>query len=159
LSFSRCGDALALKVGRQAPAPSWEYRWPLRVVQVLFCQIYLFAAYSKLFTSGFDWTQAGNIRGHLLVLNQALVPAPESSWGYALARHPLACSLVAWAGIALELLFPLVLVSSVARVVLLPAALAFHVGNSILFRIFFQNTPLLLLFFDWQAWRSARRPT
>ena len=45
LSFSRCGDALAL-----APRPPAtprrrrpDYRWPLRLVQVLFCQIYLFA--------------------------------------------------------------------------------------------------------------------
>lgn len=156
LSFARCGDALALKSRRQREAfpPSWEYRWPLRLVQVLFCQIYLFAGYSKLFTSGLDWTQSGNIRAHLLVLNQALVSAPESSWGYALAGHPLACSLVAWGGIALELLFPLVLVSSLARTLLLPAAFAFHLGNSILFRIFFQNLPLLLLFVDWEAWQA-----
>ncbi|HET7295482.1 MAG TPA: hypothetical protein VFM88_23910, partial [Vicinamibacteria bacterium] len=45
LSFSRCGDALALgmRQRREVPAPSWEYRWPLRLVQVLFCQVYLFA--------------------------------------------------------------------------------------------------------------------
>ena len=158
LSFSRCGDALAVRSRTlpEASSPSWEYRWPLRLVQVLFCQIYLFSGYSKLFTSGLDWTQAGNIRGYLLLLNQALVSAPESSWGYALARHPLACSFVAWAGIALELLFPLVLVSSAARMVLLPAAIVFHLGNSLLFRIFFQNLPLLLLFVDWEGWRVRR---
>lgn len=151
LSFSRCGDALALWPRRAASPPSGEYRWPLRLVQVLFCQIYLFAGWSKLFTTGWAWASAENVRGHLLALNQALVQPPAASWGYAVARHPLACSALAWAGLALEFAFPLVLFSAVARWVLLPAAAAFHAANSVLFRIFFQNAPLLLLFVDWDA--------
>jgi hypothetical protein len=49
-----------------------------------------------------------------------------------------------------------VLFSRTARWVLLPAAVLFHAANSVLFRIFFQNAPLLLLFVDWQALRRAR---
>lgn len=161
MSFARCGDALTLFCGRGRDAPppsaSWEYAWPLRLVQVLFCQIYLFGAYSKLFSSGAAWLEAANIRGHLLVLNQALSEPPEASWGYLLARHPALCATLAWAGVALELAFPLVLVSSLARRILLPAAFAFHVANSALFRIFFQNTPLLLLFVDWDRLLPGRR--
>jgi len=161
MSFSRSGDALALFGGRprdlRPPALSWEYAWPLRLVQVLFCQIYLFAAYSKLFASGGAWLEAANLRGHLLVLNQALSEPPETSWGYALARHPALCAGIAWAGLLLELAFPLVLVSRAARVLLLPLAFAFHVANSVLFRFFFQNTPLLLLFVDWQRLLPGRR--
>ena len=41
--------------------------------------------------------------------------------------------------------------------VLLPAAAVFHVANSVLFRIFFQNVPLLLLFVDWDALARWRR--
>lgn len=158
VSFSRCGDALALLPRPPAsPPPSWEYRWPLRLVHVLFCQIYLFAGWSKLFTTGWSWASAENVRGHLLALNQALVAPPASSWGYAVAAHPLACSALAWAGLALEFAFPLVLFSRAARWVLLPAATLFHAANSILFRIFFQNVPLLLLFVDWDALSRIRR--
>jgi len=158
LSFARCGDALALWPRRPGvPAPSWEYRWPLRLVQVLFCQIYLFAGWSKLFTTGWSWASAENVRGHLLALNQALVSPPAASWGYAVAAHPAACALLAWAGLALEFAFPLVLFSAAARWVLLPAAAAFHAANSALFRIFFQNAPLLLLFVDWDALLSRGR--
>jgi hypothetical protein len=158
VSFSRCGDALALVPRPPAsPPPSGDYRWPLRLVQVLFCQIYLFAGWSKLFTTGWSWASADNVRGHLLALNQALVADPAASWGYAVARNPLACGALAWAGLALEFAFPLVLVSRAARRVLLPAAAVFHAANSILFRIFFQNVPLLLLFVDWEALARARR--
>jgi hypothetical protein len=158
VSFSRCGDALALWPRRtETPPPSWEYRWPLRLVQVLFCQIYLFAGWSKLFTTGWSWASAENVRGHLLALNQALVSPPAASWGYAVARHPLACSALAWAGLLLEFAFPLVLFSATARWVLLPAAAVFHAANSLLFRIFFQNVPLLLLFVDWDALIRSRQ--
>jgi hypothetical protein len=158
VSFSRCGDALTLLPRpRPDPPPSGDYRWPLRLVQVLFCQIYLFAGWSKLFVTGWSWASADNVRGHLLALNQALVADPAASWGYAVARHPLACGALAWAGLALEFAFPLVLFSRAARFVLLPAAAFFHAANSILLRIFFQNVPLLLLFVDWEALARVRR--
>jgi hypothetical protein len=157
LSFARSGDAVtlerALRRRKQDASPPDDpaYRWPLALVQVLFCQIYFFAAWSKLATTGWAWLEAGNIRGHLLVLNQALTANPEASWGYALARHPALCAAVAWTGLVFELVFPLVLFSSRARRVLVPLALAFHAANSVLFRIFFQNAPLLLMFVRWDA--------
>jgi len=152
VSFARCGDALTIAgawTRRPVPADDGGYRWPLALVQVLFCQIYFFAGWSKLFTTGWAWLEAGNIRGHLLVLNQALTADPAASWGYALARHPALCAAVAWTGIVFELAFPLVLFSARARRVLLPLALVFHLANSVLFRIFFQNVWLLLLFVPW----------
>jgi hypothetical protein len=129
--------------------------WPLRLVQVLLCQIYFFAGYAKLVTSGLAWPTAGNVRGYLLLLNQGLSNAPAASPGYALADMPWACALLGWGGLAFELVFPLVLVSRGARLVLLPLALAFHTANGLLFRIFFQNVFLLLLFVDWDARRRA----
>jgi hypothetical protein len=89
-------------------------------------------------------------------LNQALSEPPGASWGYAVARHPALCATIAWAGMGLEFGFPLVLFSRAARLVILPAALAFHVANSLLFRIFFQNVPLLLLFVDWDRLAPRR---
>ena len=127
-------------------------------MQVLFCQIYLFAGWSKLFVTGWAWARAENVRGHLLALNQALTADAASSLGFAVARHPAACAVLAWGGLALELAFPLVLFSRTARRVLLPAAVLFHVANSVLFRIFFQNVPLLLLFVDWDALVRRRVP-
>lgn len=161
MACARSGDAVTLPrlLTRQPrPPDAPAYRWPLALVQVLFSQIYFFAAWSKLFTTGWAWLEAGNIRGHLLVLSQALTADPAASWGYALARHPALCAAVAWIGIVFEFAFPLVLFSRLARRVLLPLALFFHVANSLLFRIFFQNVWLLLLFADWNRWLKARAP-
>ena len=81
-------------------------------------------------------------------------PAPEASAGYALAQSPMLLSALAVLGLAFELSFPLVLFSSTARRVLLPLAVVFHVGNAVLFRISFQNFPLLLMFVDWGGERA-----
>ena len=157
LSFSRCGDALALWP-RPGPglSPSGDYRWPLRLVQVLFCQIYVFAGYAKLATSGLAWTEPENLRGYLLLLNQALLADPTRSLGYAIAAHPWLCGAMAWAGLALEFAFPLVWLPR-ARGVLLAAAVLFHLANAVLLRIFFQNAVLLLLFVHWDGLRRRWR--
>lgn len=135
---------------QEVPAPAW----PLRTVQVLVCQMYFFAGYAKLLVSGVDWPTAANVRGYLLLLNQALSTDPPATLGYALAAHPAACALLGWGGLLFELAFPLVLVSRTARRVLLPLAVLFHAGNALLFRIFFQNVFLLLLFVEWGARRE-----
>lgn len=157
LSFSRCGDALSPGSRGRRGGACWEYRWPLALVQVLFCQVYLFAGYAKLVTSGFEWASGENMRGYLLLLNQGLMAEPGRSLGYALAEQRWACSVLGMAGLAFESAFPLVLFSRRARLVLLPLAVLFHLGNSLLFRISFQNLPLLLLFVDWSG-RPPSRP-
>jgi hypothetical protein len=129
--------------------------WPLRLVQVLMVQIYFFAGYAKLVTSGLAWPAAENVRRYLLLLNQGLSSAPAGSLGYTVADLPWALALLGWGGLLFELAFPLVLFSRGARLVLLPLAVVFHVANGLLFRIFFQNVFLLLLFVDWDRRRSA----
>jgi hypothetical protein len=152
LSFAPVGRAFARgAAGAPAEAPAW----PLRLVQVLLCQIYFFAGYAKLVTSGLAWPTAENVRRYLLLLNQGLSGHPASSAGYALADVPWACALLGWGGLVFELVFPLVLFSRTARLVLLPLAVLFHVANGVLFRIFFQDVFLLLLFVDWGRRRSA----
>jgi hypothetical protein len=129
--------------------------WPLRLVQVLFCQVYFFAGYAKLHQSGLEWVGADNIRAWLLAIDQTHGFPPESSLALHVAAEPALCALIAAAGLGLDLAFPLVLWSAAARRVLLPMALAFHVGSSVLFHIFFQNATLLLLFVDWSGFARA----
>lgn len=155
LSFTRGTDALQWLPRRAAGTPPTLPGWPLRLIQVLFCQIYFFAGYAKLVTSGLAWPTVENVRRYLLGLNQGLATHPVSSLGYAVAELPWVCAFLGWAGLAFEFLFPLVLFSRMARLLLLPLALLFHAGNALLFRIFFPNIFLLLLFVDWDRPGSA----
>ncbi len=141
-------------------------RWPLVLTQLFFAQIYFFAGYSKLFTGGFGWVTASNIRGYLLMLNQFL-EFPRTQIGYALAPYPLVCAGMAWAGIVFDLLFPIVLFKPSTRRFMLPLALLFHIANAVVFHVVFQDTVLLLMFVNWEplaarvrGWTPAawRRP-
>jgi len=131
--------------------------WPLRLVQVFLCQMYFFAAWSKLFWTGLEWMEARNIRLYLLLLNQGLHPDPAASPGYAVAAHPFLCGVLGVGGVLFELAFPLVLVSARARALLVPVAILFHVANSVLFRIFFQDVALLLVFVPWDRMLRVMR--
>ena len=137
-------------------------RWPLLLIQIFFVQIYFFAGYAKLFTSGFRWLAWQNIYRYLLQMNQYL-GFPNTSFAYTLAEYAWLCAIIAWTGLLFDLAFPLVLFSRRARYVMIPLAIFFHVANAVLFRIVFQNAILLLLFVNWD-WvvsrvRSARPAT
>ncbi len=137
---------------RGAPdVPSWENRWPLTLIQLLFAQIYFFAGWSKLLASGLPWLSPVNIRNYVLVLDQTLSFPEGTLVGNAIVRWPAVASAVGLLGVLLDLLFPLVLFSRRARWILLPAAALFHLANGLVFHIWFQNAPLLLLFVDWDA--------
>jgi hypothetical protein len=123
--------------------------WPLRLVQVLVCAVYFFAGYAKLWQSGPAWAAADNMRRYLLSLNQGLAADPPATLGYAVAGWPLACGLIGAGGLLFELAFPALLFWPRLRWAFLPAAAGFHAANSLLFRIFFPNAALLLVFVDW----------
>jgi len=128
--------------------PGAHPRWPVRLIRVFIVEMYLFAGYAKLVTSGLSWVEPENVRNYLLVLNEAL-GRPETAPAYAVAALPWACGLLAWGGLVFELSFPLALFAPVARNVLIPLAILFHIANVVLFLIPFQAAPLLLIFFDW----------
>jgi hypothetical protein len=131
--------------------------WPLRLIQVLFASVYFFAGYAKLLQSGPAWAAGENVRRYLLLLNQGLSSDPGSTLGYAVAASPLLCAAIGLGGLAFELGFPAILFWPRLRWAILPLAAAFHLANSLLFRIFFQNVALLLLFVDWGALGKGRR--
>ena len=137
-------------------------RWPLLLTQVFFIQIYFFAGYAKLFTSGFAWIDATNIRHYLLLLTQFL-GFDRSALAYAFVDHPFVCAMIAWVAVFFDLAFPIVIFKPSTRWVMLPLAVIFHIGNAVLFHVVFQEAILLLLFVNWQpladqihVWRSDR---
>jgi hypothetical protein len=132
-------------------APTPEHRWPLVLIQLLFSFSYFFPGLAKLRFAGLDWFSADNIRSWL-ILNE---PITQAAWARWLASSAPACGAVAAATLALELLFPLAVFSRAAARILLPLALAFHLGILATLGYAFLSLPLLLLYLDWD--RIARR--
>lgn len=154
LSVSPCGDAFCLfgrrQVGSQTNS-SWVYGWPLRLIQVFLCQVYLFSAYVKLSKSGLAWVTAENIHNWLLYISQVDQVSVYKSLGLWIADHPAICLLVAIGTIALELGFMAVIFWKGSRVWLIPLAALFHVGILFSMNLTFLNLPQLLIFVDWGA--------
>lgn len=137
---------------------SEESGWALRLIQLLFAEIYFFAGYAKLFTSGIAWLGAQNIRDYLLALDQFLGFSTQPTISHWLAERPWICSLIAFAGLLFDLAFPIALFWRRSRWFFIPVGFFFHVANWLVFHVFFQNAFLLLIFVDWQ-WILTRVPT
>lgn len=125
-----------------------DEHWPIAFVRLLLAEMYFFAGYAKLVTSGVRWASGDNIRRWLLLLDQTY--GGGSHAGARMAGWTYAPAAIGWAAIVFELIFPLALVSKPARRVLVPLAIIFHLANVWLFHIFFQDIALLLLFIDWK---------
>jgi hypothetical protein len=142
---------------RGASEASWEHRWPLALIQMLFAQIYFFAAWAKLVTSGVDWMFAPNIQRYVLALDQVFSFPQGTFGGNLILRSTMLATATGVCGLLLDALFPMVLFSRRARRVILPLAAFFHLANGLVFHIWFQNAWLLLLFVDWAAVARAGR--
>lgn len=122
-------------------------RWPVAMVQLVLAQMYFFAGYAKLVTSGLQWASGENMRRWLVLLDQTY--GGGAMIGTQLAASPLAPGLIGWTALTFELIFPIALVSRTARRVLVPAALLFHLANIWIYHIVLQDIPLLIVFADW----------
>ena len=156
LSIAPCADVWSVTAGRQSRRDvSWEYNWPLLLIQLFVAQIYLFSGWSKLFRVGWSWVSAENLRHWLLLFTQEDQIAVFRGLGTWLAGHPTLCLLIAIGSLALDLTFIVVLVWKRARKVYVPLAAAFHLGIFFTMNIAFLNLPQLLVFLDWD-WLTNR---
>jgi len=158
LAAAPCGDVWSLHRPRNHAAPAgWQYRWPLLLIQAFYICIYVFGAYGKLYTSGLAWMGGGNIRE--LIWSMGVWPStgPFERFGPFLASLPGVPLAIGVFTIAFEFAFPLVLFSRTARRIMIPAAFAFHLGIAVAMNLAFPNTPLLLLFVNWDWLRHRLR--
>jgi hypothetical protein len=157
LALSRCGDAWSIDAllrrrRKRAlnPLPlSGEYQWPIRMVWLLLSIVFCAAGASKLVRSGFAWITSDHLA---LTLIQAhyFHDKPPTEWGLLIARHPLLCHAMAAGTVALELGFPLALVSRVLRWPIVVAMFLMQVGIGLTMGIWF--VPFLLMYLFWVPW-------
>ena len=163
LALSRCGDALSLDAllfrkrnsPETLPLESGEYRWPIRAVWLVLSMVFFNSAIAKLRKSGLDWALSENLAVLMVRLNY--FNKPTTDWGIRLANIPAFGHGMGLAAIIVELFFPLVLFSRIARWVLVPAAFMMQVGNKVLLGVDFTVFMFAYVFFiDW-GWLLTRR--
>jgi hypothetical protein len=159
LALSRAGDAWSLDAylnprRLHTPEDSGEYTWPIRFVWVAMSFIFFGAGISKLRHSGLDWILSDNFS--LLLLRQQYHISdgdPLTAWGIAIAARPWLSHAMAASAVMVETLFPLVLVSRRARVLLVPAGLLFLAGIRLLMGPTFEQFMMCYVF--WVPWERV----
>ncbi len=152
LAASRAGDAFSLDALRRPgplPAPNGEYLWPLRAIQLTLATAFFAAGVAKLRHGGLAWITSDNLRIQL-VERSYLVSPPGRHFGLALAQMPFLCKVVAGTTVAIELLYPLALVSHAARAPLVGASLLALAGFAVFFGPRFWTFAVLTLV--WVPW-------
>lgn len=170
LAFAPCADALSLdrrrrlrSAGAASETPDPEAPRPVDgaarfAVWTALSLVYLESGLSKLREGGFLWWQPVNLR--TILYRDSLSPM-AFDFDLGLAAHAAPDLLFAAAGLgalAVELAYPAVLFSTLARRLLPAAAVALHAG--ILFAqnvAFFDLMLLQALFYDWRWALPGRR--
>ncbi len=159
LAVGRSGDAWSLDQliaairGNRPPGPHAEYRWPLRMMQLLMAMIFCIAGFSKLRTSGVAWALSDNLRNVFLM--EHYLANPALSWGVWIAAHPMLCRLLAVASLTAEVTAPLALLSRWARWIIIPSLFAVQLGNQLLLGIDFRQ--FMLCYACWIPWTNLGR--
>lgn len=157
LSAARSADVwrVGITAAKRPVNSSWEYTWPLRMMQMFVAQVYLFSLWGKLFHGGWQWFTPRQIARHF-VLNSHVIPGRElTSLGTVIGGSVIASSLVLVLLIVIEGGFIATLFSRKARRVLVPLAAAGHLAILMTMQIFYVNAFYLLLFVNW-AWLADR---
>jgi predicted DCC family thiol-disulfide oxidoreductase YuxK len=148
---------LNLARGRAVPtAPARIYGWGRFACWAVLAVVYVVAALSKLKIGGLDWWAGENLRW--IIYHDTLNSTEFNwTWGLALSGQPdWVFAAIGLSALLLELLYPLVLFSRRARLVLPVGIIAMHVGIYFLQNVlFFDLMMLQLMFVDGTALRRA----
>jgi len=154
LACSRAGDAWSVDAwlkGRSDVQPSGEYTWPVRAIWVAMSLVFFAAGLAKLRYGGLEWITSNNMS---ILLTRAFYHAsdadPLTRAGLAIARRHWLSSALAASTVAIELGFPLALVSRRARMLFVPAAFCMLVGIRVLMGPTFGGFLLATVF--WIPW-------
>ena len=174
-AFSRSGDAWSIDAlvrayrsrdprGQRAVPRSGEYTWPIRMVWLLMALIFLAAGITKLRWSGLGWITSDNLQTTILQHHYGSLSSPATDLGLWVAQHKYLCRFIAGLTVFIELAFPLVLVSRLARWALVPGMFVAQVFIYLLMGVSFTQFMFAYLFFiPWDKlgnglrWLGARR--
>jgi hypothetical protein len=164
LAVSRAGAAWSIDSlvaaykdrSRARPPESGEFNWPVRLVWLVMAFVFFGAGVSKLRHGGIHWVMSDTMQTFLIRAHYSVSDAdPLVSWGLALSEWPWGPRALAATALLVELLFPLALVSPMARWFLVPASFAMLVGIRALMGPTFGG--FLVAYAFWPSWTSIGR--
>lgn len=169
LCFSRCGDGFSLDsllarrykwwpVGVRRKKHHPRYRWPVRLIWVLFTFVFCAAGASKIRNSGLEWVASDYLAGLLVGKGFAGDRVdPVLEWlPFWLGDRPGLCHLLAGTTVFLEFFAPLALVSRYMRVVMMCGLFFLVSGFWIVMGIPFPQW--LAVFVFWVPWAGESFP-
>jgi hypothetical protein len=107
------------------PELSADYGWPVRTAILVICGAYFLIGLHKLQFSGLAWATTDNLRWVLYASSDA---RGGDSLGLFIADHPLLAHVFAWATLAVEIGFPIVLLLPWTRWIMVPGVIGLHSG-------------------------------
>lgn len=159
LAFSRCGDSFSVdswwrrrrsRDGRALASESPEYRWPVRLIQVLLTLVFFGAGVSKLQQSGIEWALSDNLAN--LMIRHHYSHEPPVQWGLHIAARPALGKAMGVSVLVMEIAAPLALFHGALAAVILPSLLLMQIGNWLFLGVLFRTFFVLYLFFvPWDA--------
>jgi hypothetical protein len=150
LAMAPCGDGFSLdrrRARRASPPAAARYGWALWCCWLVVALPYLEAGLMKLRRGGWAWFQADNLRAIVLTDSLGLLARARVPPRWILGMPDGLVSAMAIAAVALEVLFPLVLVSRSGRFALPLLMAGFHVSTWLLQGVFFLDLFLLQALF------------
>jgi hypothetical protein len=144
-------DALVRRrvMNRPAPAPSGEYRWPVRAVWLTMALVFFAAGMAKVIQGGPAWVFSQHMEISLVQRFYDPNP-PDLRLGLWVAQHPWAARALAGGSLLGELLFPLALFSLRSRRIFPPLLLAMQLGIGLLMNVWFW--PYMFCYLFWVPW-------
>jgi hypothetical protein len=138
------------------PAPSGEYRWPVRAAWLTMAVVFFAAGMAKLIQGGIGWVFSEHFEISLVQRFYDVEP-PSVTWGLTIAQHPWLARTFAAGSILAELSLPLALVSRRLRRVLPWTLLAMQIGIGLLMNVWFTRFFFAYVFWvpwDWIAFKG-----
>lgn len=163
LAFSRSGDGFSIdslirkRRGLPAPAPSGEYRWPVRMVWVMMAVLFFNAGMAKVLRGRWEWVASENMavlmtQRHYLNANSL----PALSWGLFIAKHAWLYMPFAAGSILAEVFcFVALFLRNPWRLAIPACLLSMQLGIGLLMNVWF--TPYMVVYLFWVPWGDAWR--
>ena len=135
---------------------SGEYTWPIRAVWLTLSLIFFASGFAKIRNSGLAWITSDNMAVMLIKQHYWASPTdPVVNWGLWIASRPWLYHSIAALTLALELFYPLALISARIRAVIVPAMMATQIGIFLVMGPWFPQFLLANVF--WAPWTWVAR--